>query len=98
METFPIPSSVISQDDQSVSMGDFSTANSVNQIEKKKVNFFLKLFKCGCMSAPNTLGSISTQSPFEYTHEPLENMFGNVYAKEGVADNFSFFDSKSSKD
>jgi hypothetical protein len=79
-----------------VNMGDFSTANSVNTPEKKKKNFFAKLFTCGCFSIPNTLDSLSTYSPCSSFCPSVENIIGSCDIEE-VADNFYFFDMKSSK-
>lgn len=80
-----------------IDMGDFSTASSVNIVVKKKVNFFAKLFTFGCFTTPNTLTSLSTHSPCSSFCPSVGNIIGSCDIEE-VADNFSFFDMKSSKD
>jgi len=90
----------------SVDLGDFSTGHSVNMLEKKKKNFFSKMFRFNfhwnfqwkCMGEPVTFDSLSTHSPCSSSAPSVENVFGNVIATECVADNFSFFDSKTQKD
>jgi hypothetical protein len=97
----------------SVDLGDFSIEHSVNMIEKKKIKFFSKLFRFNfhwtfdwkCMSDPITFDSLTTHSPCSSPEgartslvPSVENVFGNVIATECVADNFSFFDSKTQKD